>query len=185
MPVRLSEKPTHWKRARCWERPKAGGEAGNRWWDGWMVSLTQWTWIWANSRRWWRTGKPGVLQSIRLQRVWYGWVTEQLGFCSLLTDLWMVWGGGFRFVHVQLWLLLSAAQHVCTALWPPWPQEGSSWLSPLFLSVKLLTALLFGLLLLVSWSYELLLNCFLTRCQLFFPFIYLFILGCTMQLMES
>ena len=118
-------------------------------------------------------------------KVWYGWVTEQLGFCFLLTDLRMVWGGGFRSVHVQLWLLLSAAQRVCTALWPPWPQEGSSWLSPLFLSVKLLTALLFGLLLLVSWSYELLLNCFLTRCQLFFPFIYLFILGCTMQLMES
>ena len=22
--------------------------------------MTQWTWVWANSRRWWRTGKPGV-----------------------------------------------------------------------------------------------------------------------------
>ena len=29
-----------------------------------MVSLTQWTWVWASSRRWWRTGKPGVLQSM-------------------------------------------------------------------------------------------------------------------------
>ena len=37
--------------------------------DGWMASLTQWTWVWANSRRWWRTGKSGVLQSMRLQRV--------------------------------------------------------------------------------------------------------------------
>ena len=26
-------------------------------WDGWMASLTQWTWIWARSRRWWKTGK--------------------------------------------------------------------------------------------------------------------------------
>ena len=29
----------------------------NRW--GWMALPTQWTWVWANSRRWWRTGKPG------------------------------------------------------------------------------------------------------------------------------
>ena len=29
--------------------------------DGWMASLTQWTWVWANSGRWWRTRKPGVL----------------------------------------------------------------------------------------------------------------------------
>ena len=32
-----------------------------------MVSLTQWTWVWANSRRWWRTGKPHVLQSTGFQ----------------------------------------------------------------------------------------------------------------------
>ena len=24
-------------------------------WDGWMASLTQWTWVWASSGRWWRT----------------------------------------------------------------------------------------------------------------------------------
>ena len=35
--------------------------------DGWMTSLTQWTWVWASSRRWWRTGKPGVLQSMGSQ----------------------------------------------------------------------------------------------------------------------
>ena len=28
-----------------------------------MASLNQWTWVWANSRRYWRTGKPGVLRS--------------------------------------------------------------------------------------------------------------------------
>ena len=43
---------------------KGRGEAGNRGWDGWMASLTQWTWVWANSRRQWRTEKPGVLQFI-------------------------------------------------------------------------------------------------------------------------
>ena len=34
------------------------------WWDGRMASPTQWMWVWANSKRWWRTGKPGVLQSV-------------------------------------------------------------------------------------------------------------------------
>ena len=33
-------------------------------WDGWMASLTQWTWVWASSRRWWRTGKSGVLYAV-------------------------------------------------------------------------------------------------------------------------
>ena len=65
---------------RCWERLKAGGEGNNRGWDGWMVSLTRWTWVWASSRNWWWTGKPGVLQSMGSQRVWHDWGTE-------LTDL--------------------------------------------------------------------------------------------------
>ena len=45
-----------------------------RGWDGWMASLTQWIWVWANSRRWWRTGKPGMLQSMGLQR--QDWASE-------------------------------------------------------------------------------------------------------------
>ena len=46
-------------------------------WDGWMASLTRWTWVWASSRSWWWTGKPGVLQSMGLQRVGHNWATEQ------------------------------------------------------------------------------------------------------------
>ena len=57
------EEPTHWKRPWCWERSKARGELGGRRWDGWVASLKQWTWVWANSRRWWRTEKTVVLQS--------------------------------------------------------------------------------------------------------------------------
>ena len=45
-------------------RLKARGEGDNRGWDGWMVSLTLRTWVWASSGRWWRTGKPSVLQSM-------------------------------------------------------------------------------------------------------------------------
>ena len=47
--------------------------------NGWMASPTQWTWVWTNSRRWWRTGKPGVPQSMGLQRVIHDWVTKQAG----------------------------------------------------------------------------------------------------------
>ena len=59
----------------CWERLKVG-EGDNRGWDGWMVSPTLWTWIWVNSRSWWWTGKPGVLQSMGLQRVKHDWVAK-------------------------------------------------------------------------------------------------------------
>ena len=69
---------THWKRPWCWERLKAGGEGGNRGWDGWMVSPTRWTWVWASSGSWWWTGKPGVLQSIGSQRIRHDGATEQL-----------------------------------------------------------------------------------------------------------
>ena len=41
-----------------------------------MASLTQWTGAWVNSRNWWRTGKPSVLQFMVLQRVGYDWATE-------------------------------------------------------------------------------------------------------------
>ena len=52
-------------------------EGDDRGWNGWMTSPIQWTWVWASSRRWWRTGKPGVLQSKGLQRVGQDWATEQ------------------------------------------------------------------------------------------------------------
>ena len=49
---------------------------GDRGWDGWMVSPTQWTWVWVSSGSWWWTGRPGVLQSMELKRVGHDWVTE-------------------------------------------------------------------------------------------------------------
>ena len=41
-----------------------------------MASLTQWTWVWVNSRNWWWTGRPGVLWSMGSQRIGHDWVTE-------------------------------------------------------------------------------------------------------------
>ena len=70
------EELTHLKRPWCWERLRAGGEGDDRGWDGWMASPTQWTWGWVDSRSWWRTGRPGVLQFIGSQKVGYDWVTE-------------------------------------------------------------------------------------------------------------
>ena len=65
------EKPWCWERVRAWE----AGVTQN--WDGWMASLTQRTWVWANSRKQWRTEKPGVLQSMESQRVGHNLATEQ------------------------------------------------------------------------------------------------------------
>ena len=64
------------KRPWRWERLRAGGEGDKRSWDGWMASLTQWTWVWVNSGSWWWTGRPGVLQFMGLQRVRHDWATE-------------------------------------------------------------------------------------------------------------
>ena len=68
----LIGKLTHW----CWEKLKTGGEGDDRGGDGWMLSLTRWTWVLASSRSWWWTGKPGVPQSVGLQRVGHNWVSE-------------------------------------------------------------------------------------------------------------
>ena len=77
-----------------WGRLKIGG--GNRRWDCWMASLTQWTWVWANSRRQWRTGNYGMLRSMGSQRVGHDWVTEWNGrrVCILCSwgDVCYVWG---------------------------------------------------------------------------------------------
>ena len=83
-PILWYEELTHWKRPWCWERLRARGEGGDRGWDGWMVSPMQWTWTWANSRRWWRTGRPGMLQSMGSQQVGDDWAAE-LNWIELFT----------------------------------------------------------------------------------------------------
>ena len=71
------EELTHWKRPWCWKRLRAGGQGVDRGWDGWMASSTQCTWVWANSGRWWRTGKSGMLQPMGSQNVRHDLSTEQ------------------------------------------------------------------------------------------------------------
>ena len=77
------EELTHWKRLWSWEGLGAGGEGDDRGWDSWMASRTQWTWVWVNSRSWWWTRRPGLLQSLRgSQRVGHDWATELNFFLS-------------------------------------------------------------------------------------------------------
>ena len=64
------------KRPWHWERLRAGGEGDDRGCNGWMTSLTQWTWVWVDSRSWWWSGRPGVLRFMGSQRVAHDWVTE-------------------------------------------------------------------------------------------------------------
>ena len=66
-----------------WKDPDAGKDWGQEGKGaredemvGWHHGL-QWTWVWASSGRYWRTGKPGVLQSMGSQRVRHNWATEQ------------------------------------------------------------------------------------------------------------
>ena len=67
---------THWKRLWCWEGLGAGGEGDGRGWDGWMASLTWWTWVWVNAGSWWWRGRPGMLWFMGSQRVEHDWATE-------------------------------------------------------------------------------------------------------------
>ena len=73
------EELTHLKWPWCWERLKVGGEGDDRGWDGWMASLTHWTWVWVNCRRelvmdreTWRAAVHGVTKS----RTWLSKWTE-------------------------------------------------------------------------------------------------------------
>ena len=96
----LWEELTYWKRLWCWEGLGAGreGEGDDRGWDGWMASPTQWTWVWVNSRSWWWTGRPGVLQFMGWQRIGHDCATElnwsrlQLNYCEESRHSRQTWG---------------------------------------------------------------------------------------------
>ena len=63
------------------------GEGDDRGWDGWMASLTQWTWVWVNSGNWLWTGRPDVLWFMGSQRVGLNGVTKSWTWLSDWTEL--------------------------------------------------------------------------------------------------
>ena len=110
---------THWKSLWCWEGLGAGGEEDNRGWDGWMASLTWWTWVWVNYGSWWWTGVPVVLWFMGSQRVGHDWMNlTELNILScrpLKLDVRM--GHGHQFACLSL----------SSSLWEgmlSWPGEG-------------------------------------------------------------
>ena len=78
-----------------WEGLGAGGEGDDRGWDGWMASLTRWTWTWVNSGSWWWTGRPGVLRFIGSWRVGHDWAAE------------LNWRTLFAKFFVSIWRMLN------------------------------------------------------------------------------
>jgi len=75
----------------------AGGEGDDRGWDGWMASLTRWTWVSVNSGSWWWTGRPGVLRFMGSQRIRHGWATDLI-WSDLMIILFLVfWGTSIVF----------------------------------------------------------------------------------------
>ena len=58
-PILWPHEAKNWLRGKDPEagRLKAGGKGDDREWKCWMASLARWTWVWASSWSWWRTGK--------------------------------------------------------------------------------------------------------------------------------
>ena len=107
-----------------------GKERDDRGWDGWMASLTQWTWVWASSGSWWWTGKPGMLQTMRSRRAGHNWVTEQQQNNPLLMfNLYLFSRANF----LSLWRSKTLHWHLNE---PQKNIHSSSW-GPLFTSAKL------------------------------------------------
>ena len=103
---------THWKRPWCWERLRAGGE-GDRGWDGWMASLTQWTWVWVDSGSWWWTRRPGMLRFMGSQRVGHDWAIE-LNWTEPIFDI---------FVHYSFFISILLPENAWNRLFIPRKQE--------------------------------------------------------------
>ena len=87
---------------------RIGGKRRRVWqgWDGWMTSLTRWTWVWVNSRSWWWTGRPGVLWFMGSQGVRYDWVTE------------LNWR--FLFREAPICFLVAQTVKLIPAMWETW-----------------------------------------------------------------
>ena len=78
-----------------WEGLGAGGEGDDRGWDGWMASLTWWTWVSVNSGSWWWTGRPGCDSWGRKESD----TTERLIWSDLIWPTPVFWPGEFHGLH--------------------------------------------------------------------------------------
>ena len=115
---------THWKRPWFWERLKAGGEGGSRGWDGRMVSLTRWTWVWVDSGSWWWTGRPGSCspwgcqESDTTERLNWDTIIKEFGIAKLYTCNYVTALYGYT---VVIYVLLFSYSLTCVQIF------GTSW----------------------------------------------------------
>ena len=77
---------------------------GHRGWDGWMASLTRWTWAWVNSGSWWWTGRPGVLRFMGSQRVGRDWATD------------LIWSDIYIHTHTHIYVYIYATSSLAIHL---------------------------------------------------------------------
>ena len=105
-----------------------------------MASPTQWTWVWVNSRSWWWTGRPGMLQSTGPQRIRHDWATE-LNWTELTASLELslraIWGAAsWATVLILPQIKLNSKLSSCASIlvdtsilvWEiPWTEEFSSY----------------------------------------------------------
>ena len=113
----------------CWGRLKAGGEWDDRGWNGWMESPTQCTWVWAISGCQWWIGKPGLLQSMGLQRVRHNWATKLIhhfnklknknhdNFNGCRVSFWQNWTTFYDKISPESWHRGSQLQHNKGHIW--------------------------------------------------------------------
>ena len=83
-----------------------------------MSSPTWWTWVWASSRNWWWIGKPGMLLSMRSQRVGHDWATElnwMIGGCWQWMTVWVREGSAV------LGLVTQSGPTICDPMDCSWP----------------------------------------------------------------
>ena len=94
-----------------------------------MASTTGWTWVWASSGKWWRTGKPGVLQSMGSPRVRHDCVTEQQMRTSTGTVAWRLERTRVQELEaVSLGVMTSCIWELCMGIWRWLQVVCSSWL---------------------------------------------------------
>ena len=109
----------YWKRPWCWGKLRGGGEGGDKGWDGWMVSQTQWTWVWGGSASWWWTGKHVALQSMESQRVEHDWATEQHSVKKVLFQI----NGGMIINYNGKWLAIWKNMRLYASINYRWIRE--------------------------------------------------------------
>ena len=121
------EELTHWNRPWSWEVLGAGGEGDDRGWDGWMASLTWWTWVWVISRSLWWTGRPGMLQFMGSQRVRHEWATElnwrnNYDFCLAMMICKYLWKWKPWNISIQLkcWIVKQWTLEIEIVNWYMW-----------------------------------------------------------------